>query len=104
MDSLGGGIDSIRVRVDSISENNFKVTTNFHTTTRIAFKYTLGFGKNMRSDWDSLYTFMKSLKPNTDTTIGFIYFGALEINDPNNIEMPVFKFFAFPVPPDFGKK
>lgn len=102
MDSLHGGIDSLKVTVDSVRENNFKVTTNFHTNSRIAFKYTLGFERNMRPDWDSLYTFMKSLKPNTNTTIGFIYFGAHEINDPSD-DMPVFRFFAFPVPLDFGK-
>jgi hypothetical protein len=47
---------------------------------------------------------MKSLKVNSDTTLGFIYFGAHEINDPGDTSIPVFRFFAFPIPLNFGKK
>jgi hypothetical protein len=104
MDSLHGGIDSIRVTVDSVKQDDLTITTAFHTNNRIAFKYGLKFEKDIRSDWDSLYNFMKSLKVNSDTTLGFIYFGAHEINDPGDTSIPVFRFFAFPIPLNFGKK
>lgn len=91
-------IDSIQVHVDTVIHKDLSITTKFHSNQDLAFQYTMNFDQEMNEQWDSIYTFMKSLKIGTDTTINFAYIGSHQLSDPNNKTQPTLKIFAFPVP------
>jgi hypothetical protein len=93
-------IDSIRVTVDEIKDSGWTITSRFHYN-KIEFKYGLTFKENMPSRDDSLYKFVKGLKPKSDTNINFAYMGSCQVNSPNNKTLPVFRIFAFPFPLQF---
>lgn len=99
-DSLGGFIDSMRVTVDSVIQTGWEVTTQFHTR-EIEFKYSLTFKDSMNSRIDSLYQFMRNLKPGEEVTLSFEYMGTGELNDPEDKGTRIFRIFAIPLPLNF---
>ena len=52
----------------------------------------------MDAKQDSLFKFMKGLKPGLDTMISFAYMGNHEVRLPNSNGTPIIKIFAFPMP------
>jgi hypothetical protein len=97
-------IDSIRVHVDSVIVDNLTVTTTFHCNNEIAFKYSLTFLKKMDARQDTLFKFMKGLKPGSDTMVNFAYMGNHQVRLPNSDGTPIIKIFAFPTPIWLSKK
>jgi hypothetical protein len=97
-------IDSIRVHVDSVIVNNLTVTTAFHCNNEIAFRYSLTFLKDMDPRQDTLFWFMKGLKPGRDTMVNFAYMGNHQVRLPNSDGTPIIKIFAFPFPIWLPKK
>jgi hypothetical protein len=96
--------DSIRVHVDSVIADNLTVTTAFHCNNEIAFRYSLTFLKDMDPREDTLFRFMKGLKPGCDTMVNFAYMGNHQIRLPNSDGTPIIKIFAFPFPIWLPKK
>lgn len=99
-DSLGGSIDTMSVTVDSVIQEGWKVTTQFHTGD-IEFKYGMTFKDSMDARNDSLYQFMRNLKPGEEVTVNFVHMGAGEVNNPEDKRTKVFRIFAFPVPVNY---
>jgi hypothetical protein len=97
-------LDSIHVHVDSVIINNLTVTAVFHCNNEIAFKYSLTFLKEMYARQDTLFSFIKGLKPGLDTTVNFAYMGNHEVRLPNSNGIPIIKIFAFPTPIWLTKK
>lgn len=100
VDSLGRYIDSMTVVVDTVIQNGWMVTTQFHTRD-IEFKYGMRFKDSMDSKNDSLYKFMRELKPNSEVTVNFIHLGAGELNKPDDKNVKTIRIFAYPVPLNF---
>jgi hypothetical protein len=100
VDSLGRTIDSITVTVDTVIQDGRMITTKFHTR-EIEFRYGMVFKDNMNSKNDSLYQFMKELKPNQEITVNFIHLGSGIINKPNDRNVRTFIIFAYPYPLNF---
>ncbi|HET7115699.1 MAG TPA: hypothetical protein VFI29_04380 [Hanamia sp.] len=98
-DSLADYIDSILVTVDTVTDENFLVTTQFHSR-QIEFKYGLRFFKGMDSKYDSIYNFYMSLKPKETILINFIRMGNLELGPPGDTNSlnPILRIFALPEP------
>lgn len=97
VDSLGRHIDSINVTVDSVIQDGWLVTTQFHTR-EIEFKYGMKFKDNMDPKNDSLYHWMLNLKPKSNLTVNFIHLGSGQLNFPSDTTVPTIKIFAFPEP------
>ena len=97
MDSLGGAIDSINVTVDTVIQKGWLVSTQFHTRD-IEFKYGMGFKDKMEPRIDSVYKWMRSLKPKTDLTVNFITLGDGELNFPDDNSRRTIRIFAWPEP------
>jgi len=97
-------IDSIRVHVDSVIVDNLAVTTVFHCNNEVAFKYSLIFLKKMDPRQDTLFRFMKGLKPGLDTMVNFAYMGNHQVRLPNSNGTPIIKIFAYPFPIWLPKK
>jgi len=97
-------IDSIRVHVDSVIIDNLTVTAAFHCNNEISFKYSLTFLKKMDPRQDTLFSFMKGLKPGLDTMVNFAYMGNHQVRLPNSDGTPIIKIFAFPTPIWLPKK
>lgn len=102
VDSLGRKIDSMTVYVDSIVQNGWQVTTQFHTGA-ISFKYGMTFKDSMPAKFDSLYRFMIGLSPGEQVMIDFMHIGAGELYDPTDSVGTIMKIFAYPVPLTMGK-
>jgi hypothetical protein len=97
-------IDSIRVHVDSVIVDNLTVTTAFHCNNEIFFRSSLTFLKKMDPRQDTLFRFMKSLKPGLDTIVNFAYLGNHQVRLPNSNRIPIIKIFAYPFPIWLPKK
>ena len=97
VDSLGRYIDSINVTVDTVIQEGWLVTTQFHTRD-IEFKYGMKFKDSMDSKNDSLYHWMLNLKPKSNLTVNFIHLGSGQLNFPDDTTVPIIKIFAFPEP------
>ena len=91
-------IDSVRVHVDSVVVDSLTVTTAFHCNNEISFKGSLTFLPKMDSKQETLYNFMKGLKPGVDTILNFAYLGNHQVRLPNSDGTPIIKIFAFPTP------
>jgi hypothetical protein len=91
-------IDSIKVHVDTVIINGWKITTKFHCNRDIVFQYGLTFEKSMPNSIDSLFQFMKGLKIGSDTIINFSYMGSHQFNNLNDTLQPTLRIFAFPTP------
>ena len=97
-------IDSIRVRIDTVIVDNLTVTTAFHCNNEIFFRSSLTFMKKMDARQDTLFKFMKGLKPGLDTIVNFTYMGNHQVRLPNLNGTPIIKIFAFPFPIWLPKK
>ena len=97
-------IDSIRVHIDSVVVENLTVTTAFHCNNEIYFRSSLTFLKKMDPRQDTLFRFMKGLKPGFDTIVNFAYMGNHEVRLPNLNGTPIIKIFAYPFPIWLPKK
>lgn len=100
IDSLGRFIDSMTVTVDTVIQQGWLVTTQFHTS-GIEFKYGMVFKDSMDSRNDSLYQFMRSLKPKEEVTVNFIQLGGGELNSPEDKRTRAIRIFAYPQPLNF---
>lgn len=97
VDSLGRYIDSINVTVDTVIQEGWLVTTQFHSRD-IEFKYGMEFKDNMDSRNDSLYQWMRSLKPKSNLTVNFILLGSGQLNYPDDSTRSLVKIFALAEP------
>jgi hypothetical protein len=97
-------IDSIRVHIDTVMVHNLTVVTAFHCNNEIAFRGSLTFLEKMDPREDSLFRFMKGLKPGLDTIVNFAYAGNHQVRLPNSNGIPIIKIFAFPTPIWLPKK
>lgn len=97
VDTLGRVIDSITVTVDTVIQEGWLVTTQFHTR-EIEFKFGMKFQDSMPPKVETLYKFMKSLKPGSEVTVNFMHIGGGEVNKPGNKTVKIFRIFAYPKP------
>ena len=97
IDSLGGYIDSVNVTVDTVLQEGWIVTTQFHSR-EIMFKYGMKFKDSMDSRGDSLYQWMRNLKPKSNMTLNFAILGSGQLNSPDNSTSDLLKIFALPEP------
>jgi len=96
--------DSIRVHVDSVVVDDLTITTAFHCNNEISFRGSLTFLEKMDSRQDTLFRFMKGLKPGLDTMVNFAYMGNHQVRLPNSNGTPIIKIFAYPFPIWLPKK
>ena len=97
VDSLGRYIDSMTVIVDTVIQEGWLVTTQFHTRD-IEFKYGMRFKDSMPPSADSLYKFMINLSPRQQVTVDFIHLGGGELNYPDDKSKRTMRIFAYPEP------
>jgi hypothetical protein len=97
VDSLGRYIDSMTVTVDTVSEKDWLVMTQFHSRD-IEFKYGMKFQDSMPPSGDSMYQFMKGFTPGQQVTVGFVHLGGGELNYPDDTSKRTMRIFAYPVP------
>jgi hypothetical protein len=97
VDSLGRYIDSMNVTVDTVIQEGWLVTTQFHSRD-IEFKYGMKFKDNMDSGNDSLYQWMRSLKPKSNLTVNFALLGSGQLNYPDDSTRSLVKIFALAEP------
>jgi hypothetical protein len=97
VDSLGRYIDSVNVTVDTVFQEGWLVTTQFHSR-EIMFKYGMNFKDSMDSRVDSLYHWMRNLKPKSNMTLNFSILGSGQLNSPNDSINGLLKIFALPEP------
>jgi len=97
VDSLGRYLDSMNVTVDTIIQEGWLVTTQFHSRD-IEFKYGMKFKDSMDSRDDSLYQWMRSLKPKSNLTLSFVLLGSGQLNYPDDSPKMLAKIFALPEP------
>jgi hypothetical protein len=94
-DSLGRYIDSIKVTVDTVIQEGWLITTQFHTRD-IEFKYGMKYKENMPPNVDSEYHYIRSLKPKSEVELNFVHIGAGELNNPEDTTVRILRIFAFP--------
>src|SRR5882757_2889743 len=75
-------LNHMRVHIDSVVINHQMIETRFHSGNNLVFRSSIEFRKQMRKVEDSLYQFMKRLRPGTDTNIDFMYIGKFELHRP----------------------
>ena len=97
VDSLDRSIDSILVSVDTVINDNWLVTTQFHTND-IEFKYGMKFQEDMPPKFDSLYKFMIGLQAGKEVTVDFVLLGGVELYLPDNKTQKILRIFAYPSP------
>ena len=96
-------LDSIRVTMDEVIVEGFTVKTTSHFN-RIEFSSKITFKNGMPPRPDSIYKFMKNLKPGSTVLVNFGYTGDFEINSPDSPMLSTFKIDAFPVPIQYKSK
>ncbi len=99
-DSLGLYIDSMTVIVDTVIQEGWLVTTQFHSKD-IELKYGMRFQENMPDRVDSLYKFMINLSPGKEVTVNFTQLGGGELNFPDEKSKKTMRIFAYPSPLGF---
>jgi hypothetical protein len=97
VDSLRRYIDSMTVIVDTVIQEGWLVTTQFHTKD-IEFKYGMKFKDSMSASFDSLHKFMINLSPGQQVTVNFIHLGGGELNYPDDKSKRTMRIFAYPEP------
>ncbi|HEY5465231.1 MAG TPA: hypothetical protein VIJ95_18360 [Hanamia sp.] len=97
IDSLGRQLDSMNVTVDTVIQKGWLVTTQFHSRD-IEFKYDLEFKDSMDSKANSIYEWMRNLKPKSNYTLNFILLGSGELNDLEDTSKSMLKMMALPEP------
>ncbi|HSZ32722.1 MAG TPA: hypothetical protein VK772_05390 [Puia sp.] len=90
-------LNHIRVHVDSMKVDSMIIVLKFHSSKNVAFTGSLTFPKHRYHKEDSLFHFMESLKPGTDTSLDFVYVGKIELNTPGDSSRPVLLIHALPI-------
>ena len=103
VDSLERYLDSMNVTVDTVIQEGWLVTTQFHSHD-IEFKYGMKFKDSMDSRNDSLYQWMRSLKPKSNLKLSFALLGSGQLNYPDDSTKSIVKIFALPEPLITGPK
>ena len=96
-------LDSMRVTIDSVTTKDFAVRTKSHFA-GVEFYSKITFADSMPPRPDSIYKFMKGLKPGSNILVNFVYTGDFEINSPDSPMLSTFRINAFPVPLPYGGK
>jgi hypothetical protein len=96
-------LDSVRVTIDEVTAKGFSVTTKSHFSS-IEFKSKITFKDSMPPRPDSIYKFMKSLKPGSTVLVNFAYTGDFEIGPPDSLMLSTFQIDAFPFPIQYNGK
>jgi hypothetical protein len=94
---LGHYMNHIRVHVDSVRVHDLIITTRFHSDKNIVFTSSVTFRKPMPPKEDSLFSFMKGLKPGTDVSIDFAYMSNCILNYPSDSTGPTLIISAYPL-------
>jgi hypothetical protein len=90
-------LNHMRVHIDSVIIHNLTIDTRFHAAKDLIFTSSMTFRKRMPKTEDTLYYFMKNLKPGTDTNIDFIYIGKFELHRPDDSLHPTLVVNAYPL-------
>jgi hypothetical protein len=90
-------LDHMRVHVDSVVIKDLTIDTRFHAGNNLVIWSSMEFRKHMPRLEDSLYQFMKSLRPGTDTNIDFMYIGKFELHRPDDTPHPALIVNAYPL-------
>jgi hypothetical protein len=96
-------LDSVRVTIDEVTAKGFSVTTQSHFSS-IEFRSTITFKDSMTPRMDSVYKFMKSLKPGSTVLVNFAYTRDFEIGPPDSLMLSTFQIDAFPFPIQYNGK
>jgi len=96
-------MDSILVTIDSVTTKGFTVRTKSHFT-GIEFYSKITFADSMPPRLDSIFKFMKDLKPGSNVLANFGYTGDFEINTPDSPMLSTFRINAFPCPLQYKGK
>jgi hypothetical protein len=96
-------MDSIRLKIDSISTSGFTVITKTHFSS-FEFNSKITFKDSMPPRLDSIYKYMKSLRPGSTVLVNLGYNGGLEISPPDSTTPPKFIIEAFPCPLQYTGK
>lgn len=96
-DSLGRYIDSMTVIVDAVIQEDWLVTTRFHSGD-IAFQYGMKFQDSMAPALDSLYRVMIGFSPGKEITVDLVHVGGAELNYPDDKSKRTMRIFAYPTP------
>jgi len=90
-------MDSLRVTIDEVNVNGYTVTTKSHVN-EMEFSGKITFRKELTPRLDSIYNFMKSLKPGTNVLLNMAFDGDFGINKPDSPGVPIFNIGAYPIP------
>jgi len=96
-------MDSMQVTIDSVTVNGFSVWTKSHFSS-IEFSGRITFKANMPPRPDSVFKFMKNLKPGSDVLVRLGYLGTSKINSPDSPMLPTLIIYAYPAPIQFTNK
>jgi len=102
-DTLGAQIDSMNVTVDTVIQQGWMVTTQFHSR-EIEFKYGMTFKDSMEPRIDSFYQWMRSLKPQSQLIARFMFLGDLQLYHPFEYAGRTLRIFAYPEPLNIRSK
>jgi hypothetical protein len=100
VDSMGRFLDSMKVTVDTVIQEGWKLTTKFHTR-GIEFRYGMTFKDSMVPKLDSLYQYLRALKSKEQIMTDFDLLGGAVLNDPVDNNESVLLIHAFPDPMRF---
>ena len=103
VDTMGRYLDSIKVTVDTVMQEGWNVTTQFHTK-EIVFKYSQLYKDSMPASVDSEYHSVIRLRPGEELTADFVNLGTAEINPPGEKNVSTIRIFALPILATFGEK
>ncbi len=90
-------LNHMHVHIDSVIINELTIDTRFHAGKNLMFMSSTKFRKHMPKTEDSLYHFMKNLRPGTDTNIDFMYIGKFELHPPGDSMQPALIVNAYPL-------
>lgn len=90
-------MDSLRVSIDEVKVNGYTVSTKSHFK-EIEFGGKITFGSGLSTRLDSIYKFMKNLKPGSTVLINMAFNGDFQLNRPDSPNVAIFKIGAYPIP------
>lgn len=90
-------MDSLRVTIDEVKANDSTVTTKSHIE-EIEFGGKITFNGKLPPKLDSIFKFMKNLKPGSTVLLNMDFDGDFQINRPDSPMAPIFKIGAYPIP------
>gem|GEM_PF-6720015 len=93
----GHYLNHMRVHVDSVIIKHLTIDTRFHAGENMIFISSMEFRRPMPKVEDSLYHFMKNLRPGTDTNIDFMYIGKFQLHRPDDSLHPPLIVNAYPL-------